>query len=118
MHAFLKSDPRLPALETDTVPAASGPEAAEAAAAAAAAIIAEAGSLPQAGQCDPAGGPNKKQGKKAWEADELAAAADNNNKKEEVGALTIIRVRLSEDVAGLRRKRGGSKQQEVRGVET
>jgi hypothetical protein len=104
VHNFLKSDPRLPPLETDTVAAATGPEAAEAAAAGAA-VEAAADVV-----------------KPPWEQvralnRRFTAEQSEQKNKEESEALNIIRVRLAGDMQGLRRKRGiaaQNNQQKVR----
>ena len=103
VHNFLKNDPRLPPLETDSVAAASSPQAAEAAAAAAAIQEAAIEALPPLRR-DLARKPAP------WETPKFIA----DKKAKEAAALSIIRVRLAGDVAGLRRKRGVLKQQRVR----
>jgi len=95
VHSFLKTDPRLPPLETDTVSAVLGPEAAEAAAAAEARDAAAEAALPRW----------KRKIPNPWETHESIAAA----KQKEGESLTIIRARFSADVAGLKRKRGAEK---------
>jgi hypothetical protein len=92
VHNFLKSDPRLPPLETDTVAAASGPEAAEAAAAGAAV---EAATDAVKSPCE------QQMRNRQCTAEEL-----EKKKMEESEALNIIRMRLAGHMQGLRRKRG------------
>lgn len=104
VHNFLKSDPRLPPLETDTVAAASGPQAAEAAAAGAAIEAAADAVKPISEQL--------RMQNQRYTAQEL-----EKKKKEESEALNIIRMRLAADMQGLRRKRGiaaQNNQQKVR----
>lgn len=92
VHTFLKTDPRLPPLETDTVAATSDPEAAAAAA--------EAAALEAAAEA----------AKPLWQRHKdpfwLKPEQIEAQKQKDAEALNIIRVRLAEDVQGLARKRG------------